>query len=391
MPPNPPAEIRLAYSRAAGLVAIAHGEQYRWANTALEQAGFTKRDDGSYSTPGPAVRAAAAKLLPLAHRHHATVDVSPRPFLGDNADRIAAQLPGTWTAQVEIYAHPVWQGDLLPWLWDRGELVRTVEDQRVPYAATLTSDTGVELLLAERGEDPQRGYLVGALASLQEFNDSYNNPYAPTSIVLPSQPDLATEAITDGFLPAYHRALHARRLDTVITALDELRAEYEDVTAIWVSGRSSDGTLLDGHGRREANRVFAERAWRTFRPVLTHAPDLLQQCGAAATGRSADADIVVQLSEALASSQAALDVWRHSQNPASVQPSARLLPPAEVRTRLGLEAVPAIETWLAQRDAFVRIARSAEPSDPARPPVGGPVPCSQPAVPRPSHPPAPRR
>ncbi|MEU3616853.1 hypothetical protein ABZ725_31805 [Streptomyces sp. NPDC006872] len=95
MSPNPPAEIRLAYSRAASLVAIAHGEQYRWAHTALEQAGFTKRDDGSYSTPGPDVRAATAKLLPLAHRHHATVDVSPRPFLGDIADRIAAQLPGT--------------------------------------------------------------------------------------------------------------------------------------------------------------------------------------------------------------------------------------------------------------------------------------------------------
>ncbi|MFJ4203460.1 hypothetical protein ACIP2Y_28045 [Streptomyces sviceus] len=47
MPPNSPAEITLAYSRAAGLVAIAHGEQYRWAHTALEHAGFTKRDDGT--------------------------------------------------------------------------------------------------------------------------------------------------------------------------------------------------------------------------------------------------------------------------------------------------------------------------------------------------------
>ena len=53
MPPNPRAEIRLAYSRAAALAAIAHGEQYQWANTALAQAGFTKRDDGSDSTPGP--------------------------------------------------------------------------------------------------------------------------------------------------------------------------------------------------------------------------------------------------------------------------------------------------------------------------------------------------
>lgn len=58
MPPNPLAEIRLAYSRAAALAAIAHGEQYQWANAALDQAGFTKRDDGSDSMPGPDVRPA---------------------------------------------------------------------------------------------------------------------------------------------------------------------------------------------------------------------------------------------------------------------------------------------------------------------------------------------
>ncbi|MDW4910678.1 hypothetical protein RB628_36495 [Streptomyces sp. ADMS] len=176
----------------------------------------------------------------------------------------------------------------------------------------------------------------------------------------------------------------------MITALDELRAAYDEVTAIWVSGRSSDGTLLDCHGLREANRTFAERAWRTFQPVLTHAPGLLKQCGVTVTGRSADADIVAQLSETLAASQAALDAWRLRHHPGSAQPW-RLVPPAEVRTRLGLQAVPAIETWLAGRGAFVRIARSAEPSGPARPPVGGSVPCAQPAVPRPSHPPAPRR
>ncbi|WSQ12906.1 hypothetical protein OG604_36920 [Streptomyces sp. NBC_01231] len=391
MPPKHPAEITLAYSRAAGLVAIAHGEQYRWAHTALERAGFTKRGDGSYRAPDSDVRTAAAKLLPLAHRHRTAVDVSARPFLGDIADRIAALLPGTWTAQVEIYAHPVWQGDLLPWLWDRGELVQTVEHQRMPYAATLTSDTGIELLLAERGPDPHLGYLVGALASHREFDDSYDNPYAPSSITLPAQPDPAAKTITDAFLPAFHRALHARRLDAVVAALDELRAEYDDLAAIWVSGRSSDGIFLDGHEVVEANRVFTERAWRAFGPVLAHAPGLLNQCGATVADRSADADIVAQLGEALASSQAALDAWRHSQNPASVLPSARLLPPVEVRTRLGLQAVPAVETWLAARDAFVRIARSAEPGGPVRPPTGRTVPSSQLAVPPPSPPSAPRR
>ncbi|MFM9571791.1 hypothetical protein ACKI1I_17390 [Streptomyces turgidiscabies] len=391
MPPNSPAEITLAYSRAAGLVAIAHGEQYRWAHTALEHAGFTKRDDGTYSTPGPDIRAAAAKLLPLAHRHRTTVDVSPRPFLGDIADRIAVLLPGTWTAQVEIYSHPVWQGDLLPWLWDRGEFVRAVENQGVPYAAKLTSDMGVELLLAECGSDPQLGYLVGALSSHQEFDDSYNNPYAPSSIVLPPRPDPAAKAITDTFLPSYHRALHARRLGAVVSALDQLRDEYDAVTAIWESGRSSDGTSLTGHDMVEVNRTFAEYAWRIFRAVLTHAPGLLQQCGAAVADRSADADTVAQLSEALASSQAALNAWRRSQNPAAAQPSARLLPPVEVRTRLGLEAVPAIETWLAARDAFVRIAHSAVPASPAQPAIGETTSAGKPGPPAHSHRPSPRR
>ncbi|MDH6439377.1 hypothetical protein M2158_007918 [Streptomyces sp. SAI-144] len=58
MPPILLAEIRLAYSRAAALAAIAHGEQYQWANAALDQAGFTKRDGGSDSMPGPDVRPA---------------------------------------------------------------------------------------------------------------------------------------------------------------------------------------------------------------------------------------------------------------------------------------------------------------------------------------------
>ena len=56
MPPNPLAESRLAYSRAAALAAIAHGEQYQWANTPWIRPAFTKRDDGSDSMPGPDVR-----------------------------------------------------------------------------------------------------------------------------------------------------------------------------------------------------------------------------------------------------------------------------------------------------------------------------------------------
>lgn len=70
MPPNPLAEIRLAYSRAAALATIAHGEQYQWANAALDQVGFTKRDDGSDSMPGPDVR-------PALHRRTRPLATSP--------------------------------------------------------------------------------------------------------------------------------------------------------------------------------------------------------------------------------------------------------------------------------------------------------------------------
>lgn len=126
-----------------------------------------------------------AKLLPFARRHRATVQVSGRPYLGDIADQIAARLPGRWTAQVEIYSNPLWQEDLLPYLWDRGDLARSVKDRRMPYAAKLDSDTGIELLLAEHGPDPERGYLIGAFASYGEFEDSYDceDDQAPLRVV----------------------------------------------------------------------------------------------------------------------------------------------------------------------------------------------------------------
>ncbi|MFF9778513.1 hypothetical protein ACF1HJ_33295 [Streptomyces sp. NPDC013978] len=186
--------------------------------------------------------------------------VSSRPFVGDVADQIAGHLPGTWTTQVEIYAHPHWQGDLLSWLWDRGEFVQAMEEQRVPYAVKLTSDTGIELLLAERNGDPAHGYLLAALAP-QEFDDSYDNPYAPPGIVLPPHSGPATTAITDTYLPAYRGALHERRLDAVVTALERLRDEYDTAAAIRGTGLAGDGTALTGRARLEVNRAFAERAW----------------------------------------------------------------------------------------------------------------------------------
>lgn len=363
MLPNHPAEITLAYSRAAGLVAIAHGEQYRWARTALEQAGFTKRGDGSYHAPGPDVRAAAAKLLPLAHRHRTTVDVSRRPYLGDIADRIAAQLPGTWTAQVEIYSHPIWQTDLLPWLWDRGELVRRIEDRQVPYAANLTGNTGVELLLTER-PGHQHDYLLGAFAP-NGFDEHVAKTSSPSSIVLPAAPEQAAHAITNRFLPEYRHALHTRRWATVAFALERIREEYDARQVIKESGRFSDGNPIDGGHISDLEGQSADFAWEEFRDVLTHAPALLDQCRPATTAWPEDAAALHRLREALAQGTGILADWNARlddlrQTPAELPAETY----GEAKAERDARMLPVIEAWMANCEVFLRQVRAAAPLHP---------------------------
>ncbi|MEU6230952.1 hypothetical protein [Streptomyces sp. NPDC047042] len=310
--------------------------------------------------------------------------VSVRPFLGDIADRIAELLPGEWTAQVEIYSHPVWQGDLLPWLWDSGELVRAVEDQRVPYAARLTSTTGVELLLAERGPDPQLGYLVGALAPHQEFDNSYDNPHTPAGIVLPSRPRPAARVITGTFLPAYHRALHQRRTDAVLAALDAIGAEYDAQRAMHASGRFSDGIPLSSpEVLQEAERVLADRVWLEFLPVLTHAPGVLDNCGTAVAHHPADAGVVRRLTDALAFCAPAMRVWQDRLRDLGLLPHRALEPPGQMGTRLGRQVMPALGIWLAETDAFARIAHAALAS-PTPAAAVAPAPAARPVLPPPS-------
>ncbi|MEV6423700.1 hypothetical protein [Streptomyces sp. NPDC051662] len=145
--------ITLSFSRDTGIVAIAHGEQYPWAQTALETAGFQFGDYGTYvlSADDPdTARATVTALVRAAQRHRIIVTTSSRRFLGDIAQDLAAQLPGRWAAALEVYNHPVWQEDLVPWLWDSGELSQAVQTGRVPYAARLGDGADISLLLIER-------------------------------------------------------------------------------------------------------------------------------------------------------------------------------------------------------------------------------------------------
>ncbi|MEU8482387.1 hypothetical protein [Streptomyces sp. NPDC048641] len=366
--PTPSAEITLSTSRTLGLVAIASGEKYAQANQALEAAGFSCLPNGAYTASladDQAARRTASALVHRAHEHGATIVTSPRPYLGDIDTEIAARLPGTWSAELEVYSHPLWQEDLWYGLWEAGEIHRAIEDHRVPFASVLKNGTGTELLLVER-PGHRSGYLLGALTE-HEKEDLHGDPTTPRTIVLPADPVLAAHTVTHAFLPAYRRALHHRDLNTVLSALERIREEHQNLQVIKDSGRFSDGVPL-GDSRLIAGmeQHFADWAWLSFSDVLEHAPLLLTRCRPAATAWPDDAAALTRLCEALVASQDALNEWNDLRHDLYSIP--RALPAHEwsqVRGQLGLAVLPAIETWLADSEAFARQVRAAVPGGPA--------------------------
>ncbi|MEU6964270.1 hypothetical protein [Streptomyces chrestomyceticus] len=345
------AQIILAYSRTRGIVAVASGEKYGSAGKALVESGFQRGEAGVYCLPAedPGVsRATVAGLVRRAETLGATVTTSSRRFIGDAADDIARLLPGQWETQVELYCHPVWQEDLVPWLWDSGELVRAVQSERIPYAATLTLTDGTSettLLLVER-PGHQLDYLVGAF-SPSPFEEGYGGPHAPASIVLPPFPGRAARAITERYLPAFDRALHARRTTAVADALDRIRSEYRAWTAMVASGRDSDATPLSFDALGTATAQFLDTTWREFLTVTNHAPALMDRCRPTATLWSGDAEALAQLTVALTNAETVRE---------NLARGARLTP-AE-RNAL---TWPAVETWLTYGEVFLRQARAASP------------------------------
>ncbi|MFI2204627.1 hypothetical protein ACH47Z_28345 [Streptomyces sp. NPDC020192] len=366
--PTPSAEITLTTSRSLGLVAIASGEKYPQANQALEEAGFSRLPNGAFTTPltdPRATRTTASALVHRAHEYGATITTSARPYLGDIGTEIAARLPGTWSAELEIYSHPLWQEDLWPMLWEAGEIYRALEDHHIPFASVLKNGAGTELLLIER-PGHRSGYLLGALTD-REQEDPHDDPTTPRSIVLPADPGLAAHAIAHSFLPAYRRALHNQDLNTVLRALERIREEHQTLQAIKDSGRYSDGVPL-GNSRliTGMERDFTDRAWLSFHDVLERAPILLTRCRPVATHWPQDSAALTRLREALANSQDAWNEWNDLRNELYSIP--RTLPAHEwsqVRGQLGLAVLPAIETWLTDSEAFERQVRAAVPGGPA--------------------------
>ncbi|MEV5506568.1 hypothetical protein [Streptomyces orinoci] len=356
------AQIILAYSRDAGIVAMPSGSKYEAAGTALEASGFQRGDAGVYrlKQAGDPVASCAtvAGLVRSAEAHGVTVTTSSRRFIGDAACDIARLLPGQWDTQVELYCHPVWQEDLVPWLWDSGELVRAVQSDRVPYAATLTDTaSGTTLLLIER-PGHQLHYLVGAFAR-ELFGEGHGDPHAPRSIVLPPFPGHAAREITGRYLPAFDRAVHARRITDVAGALDRIRTEHDAWAAMVASTRYSDATPLDIDALGDATAQFLDSAWRDFLTVLDHAPALLDRCHPTATPWPQDTQALTQLAGALSDAEAVREELAFG------TPLAR--------TERNLRTWPAITTWLTHSEPFLRQAQAATPRPPARPARTPPV------------------
>ncbi|MET9958153.1 hypothetical protein ABZ128_03545 [Streptomyces sp. NPDC006326] len=352
------AQIILAVSPADGVVAVPVGEQYRWADTALRLTpGFERRLDGTYALHN--VDTAKPNLLALAEnarRHRVHLFGGPRPYLGDYATALAGGLPGVWTVKVEVYSHPVWQGDLVPLLWDAGELIDSVEHARIPYAAQLTNGAGTELLLVERPGSAHE-YLLGAFASAT-FDDNYADPHAPSSVVLPSDAARAASLVTGTFLPSYEQAVHERLLAAVEAAhgrLEELLAAW---TTVQQSGRYSDGTLLDPATLGHTEQQFLEESSVEWRRLLPHAAELISRMRPLAGAK--DAASLDRLHQLLYP-DAALSTWPTAPS------SPATLPPGTAET---------LRRWRTDAPALLLRARAARPVRPAstvRPalPAGG--------------------
>ncbi|KMS74115.1 hypothetical protein ACM01_16010 [Streptomyces viridochromogenes] len=107
--------------------------------------------------------------------------------------------------------------------------------------------------------------------------------------------------------------------------------------------------------------------------------------GRAGAGAPDEAHVVRRLNDALASCQDAVKAWADRKRDLILLPREALEPAGQVRTRLGQQVLPAIETWLAEADAYVRIATSALPAGPGHQPTNvlPPASIAPPALPPP--------
>ncbi|MFI1890230.1 hypothetical protein [Streptomyces jumonjinensis] len=369
-----PARITLSVCEGEKIAAIATGTQYRWAETALAAAGWSRTEGGVYTRlvgDRTTAERAVSILVHFARRHRAAVVTSTRPHLGTIADTIAHHLPGPWTPTVEVYSYPIWHEDLVPLLWDSGELTHAVQAGQVTHAATLTNEAaGIDLLLIERPDHPS-GYVTGAFAP-EGFDDNDENPHAPAGVVLPQDPYLAAREIADRYLPAYQQALHTRRAATVASALERIRDEHTELQRLTAAGPDS-----------AYEERFADVAWYEVLDIVRHGRPLVKHCLRTRLSPQ-DATSIKRFDAALAEGTETVKEWHRLLNGSPDDPLAYR--PEEiplVKALRNADIRPVIETWLAHGDTLLRYAHAASPDSPASLPSAA-VPTLSPASRAPS-------
>ncbi|MEU4949907.1 hypothetical protein [Streptomyces lavendulae] len=148
---------------------------------------------------------------------------------------MAEHLPGQWTVKVENYSLPLWQEDLAACVWDTspqpgaefyGPLLHTVNKRRVPWAAVLRSDTGVELAVVQAPDDAR--YHVGSLAPRDMYLDEEVVP--PRSITVQPSAVTAARRVASVLLAEYHRAVLQSHLNHLADDLAWAQEAFEPGT-----------------------------------------------------------------------------------------------------------------------------------------------------------------
>ncbi|MCY0933825.1 hypothetical protein [Streptomyces sp. H34-S4] len=219
-------EIALFISRSHGIVALVSGDNYRWARTALQLAGFEKDNDGNYVMPlldtGRA-RQALAALGETSPACQSTVTTTDQRYIGDFAHDVSEHLPGQWTVRVENYSLPVWQGDLVGCLWATGPVLSDLQHLPVTAAAILQSETGAELAIAY---NPRLSvYHVGMLVPNDVYLDERVTP--PPGITVQPVAVPAARRISSSLLTDYHRAFYEMQLNHLGDDLAWAQEEFE--------------------------------------------------------------------------------------------------------------------------------------------------------------------
>lgn len=218
-------EITLFTSSRDGIVALVDGDNWRWAHTTLDTAGFEKSGDGNRAIPLTDLDRTREVLLTLGVVAEVTqikITPSSETYIGDFARDLVDHLPGQWSVGVESYAMRVWQGDLAACMWSPS-MAATLEQHRVRWAAVLQRDDGAELAIIR---DPQRDlYHIGALHPGNLHPDGLVTP--PASVTVQPMPASAAWQINSRLLPAYTRAVLHCQVNSLKEDLDRTRQTYD--------------------------------------------------------------------------------------------------------------------------------------------------------------------